>query len=139
MRPTDDSGPSVLDRGALEGGAVLVVDDDPAARAVVREILGGRCRVEEAGDGAEALEAIGSLEDLRLVVTDVKMPRLDGLAFVRRLRSDSRFATLPVIVQTADAGPRAVDAFRGLEVERVLSKEAFRTFLRTRLAAPPGR
>jgi two-component system cell cycle sensor histidine kinase/response regulator CckA len=59
---------------------VLVVDDDPAVRAYAADVLrGGGHTVIEAGNGAEALAANGSLaEPLGLLVTDIDMPGMDG-------------------------------------------------------------
>jgi two-component system response regulator MprA len=81
---------------------VLVVDDEPA----VRDALGRTLRfegydVELAGDGAEALAALGERRP-DMIVLDVMMPRVDGLEACRRLRAAGD--TLPVLMLTARDG-----------------------------------
>jgi CheY-like chemotaxis protein len=78
---------------------ILVVDDDPAIRAVLGELLdleGYRYRT--ARHGAEALELV-ERERPALVVLDMRMPVLDGWGFVRVLRQ--RQLDIPVLVMTA--------------------------------------
>jgi DNA-binding response OmpR family regulator len=68
--------------------SVLVVDDDPAVRRVVRAVLeADGFAVLEAGDGATALALLGASdgEVPRIVILDVMMPGLDGVDVLRRL------------------------------------------------------
>ncbi|HYZ18804.1 MAG TPA: response regulator [Gaiellaceae bacterium] len=82
-------------------GTVLVVDDDPAVRALVRETLvRDQVKVREAADGEEALEAIAEQQPDALVL-DLVMPTLDGFHVLDRLQDDPRTKLLPVIVLTA--------------------------------------
>ena len=80
---------------------ILVVDDRPLNRALLVTLLGyGGHELVEAGDGAEALEAVRAhLPDL--IITDILMPTMDGVTFVNHLRADPRFKTIPVIFHTA--------------------------------------
>jgi len=78
---------------------VLVVDDDQTIRAVVSEYLRRRgYEVAEATDGVEALDAIRQAPP-DVVVTDLGMPRLDGLGLLREIKKSS--PDLPAIVLTA--------------------------------------
>lgn len=90
---------------------VLVVDDDQVLRTVVADYLRGRgYKVDEAADGAEALEAIRQ-EPPDVVVTDLGMPRLDGLGLLRELTKSN--PDLPAIVLTAhDSVDEMVRAIR---------------------------
>ncbi|HSS44029.1 MAG TPA: response regulator transcription factor [Thermoanaerobaculia bacterium] len=76
---------------------VLVVDDEAGIRKVVRDALerAGH-EVETATDGEDALQILKEA-DFALVVTDLNMPRLDGLALVRRIRKD---LSVPILVLT---------------------------------------
>ncbi len=76
---------------------VLVADDQAAIRKVVRDALtqGGH-DVETAVDGQEARDLFGS-GDFDLVITDLNMPRLDGLELVRAIRASSG---IPILVLT---------------------------------------
>ena len=85
---------------------VLVVDDNADLRAYVGGLLSARYDVAVASDGQEALQAIrGRRPDL--VVSDVMMPRLDGVGLVRALRAEPATVSLPVILLSARAGEEA--------------------------------
>ncbi|MGE3540084.1 MAG: chemotaxis protein CheW [Candidatus Tectimicrobiota bacterium] len=80
-----------------------------------------RAFVEEAGyrvitamDGLQALDTLERhSEEIKLILTDIEMPNLDGLAMTERIRRDPRFAALPVIAVTSVAGEAAEK--RGLD------------------------
>lgn len=98
-------------------GAVLVADDDPAYRAVLRGALDGLAdRVIEAGDGAQAL-IFATSEDLDLALIDLRMPGMDGYTLLKKLPSG-----LPAIVITSldvsEIPPRAADLLRKDEFSR---------------------
>jgi CheY-like chemotaxis protein len=79
---------------------ILVADDSHTARAMAKSaLLSAGYEVELAVDG---LDAWNLLEhgDFVVLVTDVQMPNLDGFELTRRVRADSRFARLPVILVT---------------------------------------
>ncbi len=91
---------------------VLVVDDHEEMRAHVRSILAPRYRVLEASDGRAAL-ALCSAELPDLVITDVMMPGMDGLAFSRALKADVMTEAIPVLMLSA--GASAPDQIAGIE------------------------
>jgi CheY-like chemotaxis protein len=65
----------------------MVVDDDELVREAVATMLEDLCdRVYQASDGLEGLEVLGNHPDIVLVVTDISMPRLDGMAFAHQAR-----------------------------------------------------
>jgi CheY-like chemotaxis protein/anti-sigma regulatory factor (Ser/Thr protein kinase) len=78
---------------------ILVVDDSTVDRVVVRRLLEkhGAWRVAQAADGAQALDAIARAAPA-LVLTDMQMPHVDGLALVEQVRE--RFPNVPVILMT---------------------------------------
>ena len=130
---------------------VLVADDQPDIRSFVRRHLErAGYRVVEAADGEEALGRVRQrLPDL--VVSDVMMPRLDGIGLCRALRSDHETDFVPVLLLTAKAAPE--DRLEGLAehcddyltkpfdvrelVARVDNLIAIRRRLRERFAGPP--
>ena len=76
---------------------VLVVDDEVAIRKVVRDgLMKAGFSVETAVDGEEAATLLEA-EEFDLVITDLNMPRLDGLELVRRIRTAS---VVPILVLT---------------------------------------
>ncbi len=82
--------------------AVLVVEDEPALAAAVAEALtDAGYSVDRAGDGEEALERIEQRE-YDLVVCDLKMPRLDGMAFYRAIAATAPALARRVIFVTGD-------------------------------------
>jgi two-component system response regulator HydG len=90
---------------------VLVVDDDPGVRYTLREILASEgLSVSEAADGAEALARF-EVDPAPLVVTDLRMPRMDGMELLRRLVA--RSPPPRVVVITAHGSERqAVEAMK---------------------------
>ena len=92
---------------------ILVVDDEPANRALLHKLLGHHgYDVVEAEDGSAALAAVEE-HDPDLVCLDVMMPRIDGIEVCQRLRSQPRHAGLPILLLTAL--DRSEDRARGLE------------------------
>jgi CheY-like chemotaxis protein len=89
---------------------VLVVENNAELRRYIREYLEKDYRVAEAADGVEALDdAFSSIPDL--VITDIMMPRMDGVELCRRLKTDERTSHIPVILLTARAsGESKVEA-----------------------------
>ena len=79
----------------LDAGRILVVDDEPAIRRLLRSTLGVQdYSVLEAATVAEALEVLDR-EKVELIILDLGLPDGDGLEVIRRLRPDSQ---LPIIV-----------------------------------------
>jgi PAS domain S-box-containing protein len=86
---------------------VLVVDDNADMREYLTRLLrGAGHRVSTVHDGQEALDAVRA-HTPDVVISDVMMPRLDGLALVAALRADHRTAAVPVLLLSARAGEEA--------------------------------
>ena len=83
---------------------ILVVDDFPTMRRIVRNLLKELefVNVDEAEDGAVGLEKVRN-GSYGFVVSDWNMPNMDGLAMLQAIRGDPRFAKLPVLMVTAEA------------------------------------
>jgi len=93
---------------------VLVVDDQFTVRELQRSILSGAgYTVLTARDGREALELLEQEPDVRLVLSDVEMPVMDGFALLLTLRDDPRWATLPVVIVSSRGSEE--DRRRGAE------------------------
>jgi two-component system, chemotaxis family, sensor kinase CheA len=87
------------------GHTVLVVEDSLTVRALQRSILASAgYDVEVAADGVEALDCIRRHRGIALVVADIDMPRMDGIALVEAIRADAGHAALPVVLVTARTG-----------------------------------
>ena len=104
------------------GETVLFVDDEAAVREVGRSVL-RRLNVEPliAIDGADGLvQAAQHKNVLRAVITDLHMPHMDGLAFVRALRRV--LPDVPVVLASGRLDDSLVDAFKALGVTHRLDK-----------------
>ena len=88
--------PAPDDRAAT----ILVCDDDPSLRELVRAVLGPRYRFLEAADGLEAL-ALAREERPELIVLDVMLPGISGIEVLEKLRTDEELKETRVVVITA--------------------------------------
>ena len=81
--------------------SVLIVDDSPTIRRMVRVALGDIAELSflEAGNGLEAIERL-SLSTVSLMVLDLNMPHMHGLEVLGFVRRHPRYSKLPVIVLT---------------------------------------
>jgi PAS domain S-box-containing protein len=105
---------------------ILVVDDEEPIRHAISAVLQRHnYRVLTAADGGEALALFGLHADsIRLVVTDMMMPRMSGLALVRALRRQN--ASLPVLATSGLNEPAQVEEMTTLKVARILAKPIVR-------------
>lgn len=83
---------------------LLIVDDDEFIRSITQEVLEeAGYSVEVAEDGLAAWEKIdGDPSRFDLLLLDKQMPRLDGIALLKRIKSDGRFKELPVVMLTGN-------------------------------------
>jgi two-component system, sensor histidine kinase and response regulator len=93
----------------LRGARILLTEDNEINQQIAIELLeAAGARVEVANNGREAVErmsASGRGDDpgIDIVLMDLQMPEMDGFQATAKLRSDSRFATLPIVAMTAHA------------------------------------
>lgn len=101
---------------------ILVVDDEHAIRTTARAVMEGLgFIVLTAVDGADALiQAAEHREQLAVVITDLHMPEMDGLAFVRVLRR--MMPDVPVVVASGQLADDVAVAFASLGVTHRLDK-----------------
>jgi two-component system cell cycle response regulator DivK len=82
---------------------ILVVDDNPDSRYLLRAVLERSCdEVLEASQGQEALDIIAEAEP-DLVLLDIEMPVMDGYGVLSELRRNPRFASVRVVAISANA------------------------------------
>ncbi len=102
--------PAAAQRRALR---ILLVEDSPIARATeVALVRSLGHQVVEAVDGEDALSKLGG-EAFDLIISDVQMPRMDGIALTRRVKSDAALGRLPIVILSSLASPE--DKRRGLD------------------------
>ncbi|WP_410614749.1 SpoIIE family protein phosphatase [Amycolatopsis sp. lyj-109] len=93
-------------RTAPPGARVLVADDNADMRDYLMRLLRDDYAVTAVRDGVEAFAAARA-EPPELIISDVMMPRLDGLGLLAELRGDPRTAAVPVLLLSARAGQEA--------------------------------
>ena len=137
-----------LDPGTPQG-RVLVVEDDPATRAlycrIIAEHLPGY-HIDAAGDGAAALALLAGASP-SLVVLDLALPGVDGFGVLAALRANPRLATVPVLVLSGQAlapadlerleQARVVFQTKDVLSEDELAESLRRTLAREALLPPP--
>ena len=111
--PSSFSGPSAARANPIAAPdrlTFLVVDDDAELRAYVRRCLGSFGKegpfVLEAEDGQAALEVLDT-ETVDLIISDVVMPRMDGLALCQALGDDEQLRQVPVLLVTGETSVAA--------------------------------
>ncbi len=96
------------------GKKVLVVDDSMTVRQQVGAVLTqAGYDVVEASDGVEGVEAIAAHADLKMVICDVNMPRLNGLDMVEKVKAGGLNANLPIIMLTTEGSPALIQKAKG--------------------------
>jgi DNA-binding response OmpR family regulator len=90
--------------------SILVVDDDEAMREAIYIVLSHNHRVTLAIDGVDGYAKANEQPPPDLIITDVSMPQLDGMAMVRRIRDNDALRRVPVIFLTGQASPANVIA-----------------------------
>lgn len=92
--------------GTQKSRKILAVEDDAELLTMLTHLLGTIGEVQTARDGKEALEILEGGFTPDLVVTDLMMPRMDGLTLARSMKNDSRMSRIPVLMLTAKSTPR---------------------------------
>jgi CheY-like chemotaxis protein len=101
---------------------VLLVDDEPVIRELVSTMLTtASVEVEVAADGAECLKA-AKTRPFDLILLDIVLPGLDGIAICRLLKSDPATARVPVYMLTAKARARDVETARRAGADGYINK-----------------
>jgi len=94
---------------------ILVVDDSASLRRVVNLALtSAGYEIIEAGDGVEGLKKLAELagKKVHLIISDVNMPRMDGIEFVTELKKQAAFKFTPVIMLTTEGDDEIKQAGR---------------------------
>ncbi len=84
---------------------IITVDDSSTMRRIIKNTLkriGYGDEILEAENGKEALDVLSNNE-VDLIITDWNMPVMDGLTFVKKVRADSKFDDVPIIMVTTEA------------------------------------
>ena len=103
-------------------GRVLVVEDDARERTDLAETVASfGYQVATATDGKDALQKLASFP-ANAILTDLMMPRMDGIGFLEAIRRDPKYQDLPVILVTAAHDRKKVAAAMALGVRDYIFK-----------------
>lgn len=89
---------------------LLVVDDSSTMRRIIKNTLQrlGYDDILEAEHGLQAWELLDTIEGINILITDWNMPEMNGLDLVKKVRADSRFVDIPIIMVTTEGGKAEV-------------------------------
>jgi CheY-like chemotaxis protein len=116
--------------------AVLIVEDSENSAAMLEIAFLGipGISVLMAPSATEALRLLeGGSGTVRVVVTDLNMPRMDGYELIRRVRADQRLSGMPIIVVSADTDPSTPQRIAALGVEAFFPKPFSPALVRRKL------
>lgn len=107
----------------MDNKTVLITDDDKLTREGLATMLRSRGhRVIEAEDGQQALELLTGGAAPDLVISDVRMPNMDGVELVEKIRHTEGLSQLPVIILTNDESAVTLNRALAAGVTVYLSK-----------------
>ncbi len=104
---------------------VLIVDDSSTSRMITRRCLemasSDPMTFLEAPDGAEALSVLQN-ESVDLIITDINMPKMDGMTFVWKVKMNEQLENTPILVLSSMKNERMEHALLGLGVTSFIQK-----------------
>ncbi|MBS4068345.1 MAG: response regulator [Sulfurimonas sp.] len=119
---------------------LLVVDDSSTMRRIIKNTLQrlGHKDILEGGDGVEGWNVLNSNPDVDMLITDWNMPEMNGLELVKKVRADSRFIDLPIIMVTTEGGKAEVITALKAGVNNYIVKPFTPQVLKEKLGAVMG-
>jgi CheY-like chemotaxis protein len=109
----------------MEFSRILIVDDSATSRMIIKrcfQIAGyGDIQYLEAEDGLAALSLLQK-ERVDLVVSDIKMPKMDGTTLVRKLRLNKEIGTIPVVIISSVGNEALEEQLRESSVIAIIKK-----------------
>ena len=119
------SSPKVLTNDILSFKKILIVEDSLTTRTMEKNIL--KAAGYETDEAENPLEAFNKLKcsHYDLVVSDISMPKMDGIEFLTRLKNDEMYADIPVIIVSSLIDDELRQKARGLGAETCIAKKDF--------------
>ncbi|SHN49333.1 response regulator [Desulfovibrio litoralis] len=104
---------------------ILVVDDSKTVRNLVSFIMKSEgYKVTSAEDGLDALEKLYSIDDIDLIISDINMPHMDGLTFIKTLREQEKYRDIPIAVLSTEGQEKDIQLGMGLGANLYMVKPA---------------
>jgi len=119
---------------------LVVVDDSSTMRRIIKNTLArlGYKDVLEGEDGVKGWEVLDTNPDTGMLITDWNMPEMNGLELVKKVRADSRFVDLPIIMVTTEGGKAEVITALKAGVNNYIVKPFTPQVLKEKLGAVLG-
>lgn len=90
--------------GGIMSKTILIIDDSTTIRQSISYILEQEgYAIIEAIDGLEGLKQLDTTEKLDLIITDVNMPNMDGISFIKKARENPKYKFTPILVLTTES------------------------------------
>ncbi|TGN18450.1 response regulator [Leptospira idonii] len=84
---------------------VLIIDDSAVFRKIISvHLRNAKFDLIEAGDGIEGLQQLAN-NSIDLIVSDMNMPNMDGISFIKKVKEDPKFKFIPIIMLTTESQP----------------------------------
>jgi two-component system chemotaxis response regulator CheY len=115
---------------------ILVVEDDPSMRWLLRNLLHGKYEVITKNNGIEAFSWLSVQNIPDLIISDIKMPLMDGFEFIENLSISGLYKNIPVIVLTGHGDSATFKRCTNLGVYSFLTKPFKPTQLLEKIAFP---
>jgi len=88
---------------------IMIVDDSKTIRNLLAFVIKSEgFKVTAAEDGLDGLEKLYSMEPVDLIVSDVNMPRMDGLTFIKTLREQDAYKDVPIIILSTEGSEKDI-------------------------------
>lgn len=118
---------------------VLIVEDDPAIRAIVAKVIESMGHVPLLSpNGKHALETLACDPDIALILTDMAMPVMDGRELIKEVRRPGQAPAPPVLIMSGVVGPRDIADLLEEGAEAFLTKPIRKEDLREYVARVLG-
>ncbi|MBN2509161.1 MAG: response regulator [Spirochaetales bacterium] len=109
----------------MEHGSILIVDDSETSRMIIKRcfmIAGyGESDFYEAEDGLKALSFL-SRQTVDLIVSDLKMPKMDGSTFIKKIRLNEKTANIPVVIISSIGNEAMEENLKEYNVRAIVKK-----------------
>lgn len=92
---------------------ILIVDDSSSMRQMVKfALMENDYNVVEASDGKDGLEKLYQMESCKLIISDIHMPEVNGIEFVKLVRGGDKHKFVPIIILTTESEKEMQEAGR---------------------------
>jgi two-component system chemotaxis response regulator CheY len=124
LSPAEFASSHLLVTRNLLAKTVLIIDDSPTDRTALTDLVKneGSWDVEQATNGQEALTLLQHGLRPDLCIVDMKMPEIDGITFIQRIRSDPQLSRLYVVVTSGEQDREKIRALAQLQISGYLLK-----------------